>query len=430
MRSKRILNRSQQVMPAIQAAFACAWALVEATKRGIARDGVVGAVGEALSSAGGEIFVILGRNLQRQLRRLLAADDRYQALRARQRRRRSRRDEIVKRAHAGLVNNRKYLKGLFGYEGACEFLGLRGPTAREPRDLHLQLEEAVWWARGWDEQPEPLVAGGAEEAEKCLVRLEDLYAELDGALEEIGRGDREMEAAMLAQRAAMAEFDRAFQHSAGAMEAQLIEAGLPALAAAVRPGVGRRGRPLKNRPVDRYPDLVARVVAEGLMEFDVAEEEGVRDGSAGDESVSTGAGKGLARKRIIEHALPEHSAGERKIEQPVPERSEGEEKSGHLLPECSGSEEKSAHLLHELAGGEEKIEQPLPESATRMVGGFFAGLTLSPPVAACGRARRGNDLGRRSYRVERRGRPQAGRSRLERVRKVTSSWWQRLVRAA
>ncbi len=452
MRSKRIKHRFKQALATIHAAFAFADAVVEATRRGLCQGSDRATAGAAPEQASGEIFVILGRNLRRQLERMLAADDRYRSLRARLRRRRSRRDKIAKRGYALLVDTRKYLHGFFGYEGTCEVLGLRGPTEREPRALHRQLGEVVWWARNRDGKPEPLVAGGEDEAEKCLTRLEELHEELDQVIDEIGRGAREVEAAMLDQRAAMAEFDRAYKHGAGAMEAQLIQVGLPTLAAAVRPGVGRRGRPLKQRPVDLYPDLVEQVRNEGLVELDVTVAGDVRNGMAGliagskeaadgsglnvaspevaghgsevDGSVSIGARKGSARDGITQQALPKRSAGEEIIEQPLHERSGGEEKSEHRFHERSGREEKSEHLLHQRSAGEEKSEQPLHESTAGEASVVFSRLKLSPPAAACGRDPRRRDLRRRPQVLA------TGRSPLKHEQRANPSWWQKLLRVA
>ncbi len=459
MRSQRVRNRSRNATPTISAAFAFADVVVEATKRGLRRNPLTTAAEEAMASSSGQVFVILGRELEDQRRRLLDADDRYQELRTRLRHLRRRRDEAAGHAYRGLVAARKVLKGLFGYEGACGYLGLRGPTKREPPDLNLQLGDAVWWAHNYDAEIEPFYAGAEEEAEDCVAYLEQLHGQLDHALRDAGQGARETEAAMLDQRAAMTEFDHTYQHVAGALEAKLIEVGLPTLAAAVRPGVGRCGRPLKRRPVDRYPDLVEEVRLRDLIGLeledsisagngaevqsaslksssdgsarDLASRPAAGDRDAADGTVSTGARNDSAQVEIIEQPLPKRSTDEEKTERLLPERSGDEEIIQHAIHECSGDDEKSRHLVRKQTGGDSKIETPLHKSSTRRPSTFVAALTLLPPVSACGRDPHHRDLGPSGYRVERRpGGPAAGRSPLKKMRKVTAAWWQRLVRAA
>ncbi|MCP3956972.1 MAG: hypothetical protein GY719_03885, partial [bacterium] len=61
---------------------------------------------------------------------------------------------------------------------------------------------------------------------------------------------------------ATAAFDRSLKATAHRLEAVLDAGGLFSLADAVRPWTGRRGRPPKEKPVDLYPDLVARAMAD------------------------------------------------------------------------------------------------------------------------------------------------------------------------
>ncbi len=452
MRSNRVHNRFQKAQPTIEAAFAFDDAIVEATRRGLQGDPGPGAMEGAPEQASGEILRLLGRNLRHRLRRMLAVDDHYQELRARQRHRRKQRDAIAQSGHALLVNVRKYLQGFYGWDGACEVLGVWGPTEREPRALHQQLGEGLWWARNWDGMPEPLIAGGEKEAEECLARLEELYSELDEVIDDVGRGDRQVEVAMLDQRAAMAEFDRAYQHGAEAMEAQLIQVGLPTLAAAVRPGVGRRGRPLKQRPVDLHPDLVEQVRADGLVDLELPVSNDVRnegtslaasskdagDDAARDLASPDAAGDGIEADRRVSNGARNSSADEEIIEQPLPERSEGEEIIEHVFPEWSGSEEesrqplrerpeddeKSEHLLHERSGGEEESEQRFHKPDQGAASGVLSRLALRSPLVACAQTPRRRDLERRP------GGPAAGRTPLIEVEGPKAPWWQKLLRAS
>ena len=250
----------------------------------------------------------------------------------------------------------------------------------------------------------------------------------------------------------MADFDRAYQHSAEVIEAQLIHAGLPTLAAVVRPGVGRRGRPLKTRPVDLYPDLVEQVRAEGLIDLDVTVSDADWNGARGPAAGSKEAGEGSARHsvstddagngnkadRSVSRDARKGSAGEEKIRQPLHEqpgneeksrqlfheRSEDEEKSRQLFHERSEDVGKSQHLLHERSEDVEKSEQPLHKPTTGETSDVFSRFMLSPPIATCGQDPRRRDLSRRP------GGPSTGRSPLRQEPRAKPSWWQKLLRVS
>ena len=149
MNSKRVNRRFQQALPTLWAAFACADVIAEAMRREMCRDGGPDAVDPPLAGSSRDLFVLLGRNLLRKLRQLVTVDGRYQELRARQRRYQARRDRIAKRLNRELVDVRRFFKGLFGYQGACEYLGLKGETAREPWALWHQVSEAVAFSGCW-----------------------------------------------------------------------------------------------------------------------------------------------------------------------------------------------------------------------------------------------------------------------------------------
>ena len=397
-----------------------------------------------MASASGQTFVILGRELEHRRQHMLAADDDYQEERARQRQRRRRRDRCARRANRGLVAARRILKGLFGYPGACRYLGLSGPTEREPWALHFQLGEALWWARNHDAEVEPLHAGAEEEAEACVASLELLHEALRQAIAGVLHGSRDVEAAMLEQRRAMADFDHTYKHVARVLEARLIEIGLPTLADAVRPGVGRRGRPLKQRPKDRYPDLVERMRAGGQVVLDDAPSKAADHGSGQDiaasdvtgnrdaarEGVMTAARDDSAGLEKTEHPFPECSTGEEKIEHPFPERSTGDEKSEQLLPERSKGEEKSPHVLPERFAGGEKSEQPLYKLAAGDASDLVSRLKPSPAVRSCAQDPRRRDLEPRRD-ISRRPKGKAlSRLSAKPVGAESPAWWRRLLRVA
>lgn len=479
MPSQRVRNRSHQALPTLWAAFACADAVAEATRRQLGRSV---RSEPSLAQSSGQTFVLFGRGLQRQLRALLTADGRYQRRRARQRRYQARRDLVARRLQREFVQVRRYLKGLLGYRGACEYLGFSGPSPREPTEVFYQVREAVLWAQS-RQVPEGLFAGLEHDVRQRIDHLDALCRQLDLAMGDVARGRCEVDSAMLDQRQAMRDFDRFYKESARAMESQLIFVGLPSLAEAVRPGVGRRGRPLKERPVDLYPDLVERVRAEGLIDLDPAlskplaaargpeaarsldegtatedpraSRAGVEEGGAGLETgsrdlsdgqqaqavpacgdaageaglarLATGSRNGSAGGEKIEQSRPERSRGEEKTDRVFLDRSAGEEIIEQALPERSAEKAEIEQAFRERASGEEKIEQAFPESAAGHASGVLARLTLPPPVAACGRGR----AGQAGYRIGRRRRPLSGPSAAGEKKPAAPPppWWARLLRA-
>ena len=467
MRSQRVKNRFHQALPTLWAAFACADVVTEAARRQLRRSGSPPAAEPAPTWATGQVFIILGRRLLHVLRRMLTADEHYQRLRDRQRRRQKQRDRIAKRAYSELTAARRFFRGLLGYENACRHLGLQGATAREPTTLYHQLDEVLDHlerraaaAHGELAEADDSWAPKFSSCEAAVARWgERLGAsrdELRRALDDVGLGKCEVVQAMLDQRAALADFDRTYKASAHNIEAQLILNGLPTLAAGVRPGVGRRGRPLKKRPVDLYPDLIEQVRSEGLMDLDAADVEtvsagsrehaassndaagapardstspnGVRNGSPADWGATGAAPEALRHESKIDRPLHKLPGSEEKIAQDVDEQSEAGSKIDPSPHDLSVSDEKIELGAHELSVGESKIDPPLHKPPAPESSGLLAGLTLPPPIPDPG-CRHGGDGRRGSYRPKKRSvRLAAGRSTAPKARKT--AWWRRLLPAA
>ncbi len=227
----------------------------------------------------------------------------------------------------------------------------------------------------------------------------------------------------------MAAFDRTYKHVAGVIEARLIEVGLPTLADAVRPGVGRRGRPLKRRPKDRYPDLVERVRAGGQIAVDEAPAKAAGNGSGQDVAVSNVAGNGDAVEETVANAVRNDSAGLEKSEHPFPERLMGDEKSEQPLHKRSAGDEKSRHVVPVYSASDEKSEQPLHKSRTHEASDVVSRFRPSPAVQSCVQDPRRRDLEHRGD-VARRPRGRAMSRASVRPAKTEPAWWRRLLRVA
>ncbi len=457
MRSKRVQNRLQKAVAPLWAAFACAEVVGEAMSRLVGPGGVDSPSVPSTGDSSRGLFRLLGRGLLRQLERLRKADDRYQRLRARQRRRQVRRDVVARRLYREVVAARRYLKGLFGPEGVCLYCGLQGETPREPWELLALARETVLWAQSREVIPESDWPNAEALGAKCIDDLDALCRELDEALEAVGRGHRETEAAMLGQRQEIKDFDRVCNESARAMEAKLIFVGLPTLSAAVRPGVGRRGRPLKKRPVDRYPDLVQRVCDEGVIAVELKDprttSEGVatlspegESGSAhlgsdrgdapkGSEGLATsrdGLGEGKGSLMAISPASRNGSAGSDLVEQAFLERSTREEKIEQAFPECEAGSDLIEQPSPEPSGSEEKIEQLFPDSQLGKAASVVSGLRPLPPAAVCTKRSVGGYRPPRRSSAHRPPAHRSGASTTERstLRQAAATWWGRLKRSA
>ncbi|MEM7585091.1 MAG: hypothetical protein AAF560_16995 [Acidobacteriota bacterium] len=337
MTPKSILHRTRAAQPVLWAAFEFADVAEEAMRR---------TLGTTVNgpTATDSFFVGIGQAIQLLLDSMIEADVRYQNLKLRQRRIRRQRDHVAQRLYGELRDGRRLLEGMLGRETARDLIGDIGETQRDPFPLLYQAEDVALRLIESEYQPENELARGAIEA--VASTLEASARELDEALDEVIGGRTETTAAMLDQRRAMKDFDRTCKNGAILLEEQLFMAGLPSLADLVRPGVRRRGRPPKQRPKDRYPDLILKLAT------------ATQDRARSLEDGSTPKGK-------IKQPFHECQDGARKIEQPFHELSEGEEKIEQPFRECQDGTRKIEQPFHEPSEGEEKIEQPFHGSLER-----------------------------------------------------------------
>ncbi len=214
-----------------------------------------------------DVLRLGARDLEQRRDAMVEADTALERTRAELRRRRARRDRRARRLYDFLASIRKLLKTLLGYEAANDYLGMRGPT---PRDPHALLRDARYVAGVLGDParaPECAVAeNGRLKTSDLARRLGALCDPLAGALSAVTAAACAEVAAQEHQRRAIAEFDWHYLHTARLFERMLDYCGLPTLASTVRPGVKRRGRPPKVQPVDDYPDLVERALGRGVLE--------------------------------------------------------------------------------------------------------------------------------------------------------------------
>ncbi|MEM7355583.1 MAG: hypothetical protein AAF657_32515, partial [Acidobacteriota bacterium] len=178
---------------------------------------------------------------------------------------RQRRDHLAKGLYRELSWIRRCFNGLLGYKEACAYLDLAGPTPRDPADLVAWAQQAAGVLADSEKAPAYESAEGGRLATSGLAALLAEQGEaLQAAIRAVHRAVQGESAAREARLKVITAFDQEHQWSARTLESVLDYLGLPSLAATVRPGVKRRGRPTKERPIDAYPDLVRRVLGEEL----------------------------------------------------------------------------------------------------------------------------------------------------------------------
>ncbi len=209
-----------------------------------------------------DLMRLAAAELEDLCRAMVEADAALHSSRATLRRRRRRRDRRASRLYDFLATTRKLFKGLFGDRAVIDHLGLRGPTPRNPRIL---LTDARYAGAALADPERELEcsysASGWFKTSAMARRLGTRCDRLAEALAAVISADAAESAAQELQRRAIEEFDPCCLKTARLFERLLDDLGLPTLASNVRPGVKRRGRPAKSRPVDLFPDLVQHGIA-------------------------------------------------------------------------------------------------------------------------------------------------------------------------
>lgn len=165
-------------------------------------------------------------------------------------RHRRRRDEACEKLYNYVRDVRKLSRSFFGRARGDDFLGLHGPKPRDPEKLHLDagrvltsLADATWPV------PEVLSDGAKMTPEKVAKRIAALHKKLGEENKALTAGETQEALAQAAHTRAERAFDVFHGRGGRYLEAALNLAGLDDLAAQVRPGVGRIGRPPKAETV-------------------------------------------------------------------------------------------------------------------------------------------------------------------------------------
>ncbi len=159
---------------------------------------------------------------------------------------RRRRRQTNDRLYGKIKALRDVCRNVFDGDEGDTFLGLRGTLPRHPKELHAacgpvvrRLADGQW---PMPEHPEWLEV----DRDKVARGLIDAHRELGEALDAVRKGETQKAVAQVAKDRAAEAHKIFLGKSTRFLESALELAGLDELAATVRPGVGRMGRPPKK----------------------------------------------------------------------------------------------------------------------------------------------------------------------------------------
>ena len=381
MPARRVQNRLDSIPATTRAAHAASEVVDEALRRQsqFPED-------TAIWAGTGAMFIALGREMEQRGQRMLAADRTLDDAREESRRLQQWRDRLAKSLYQEVGELRRRVHAVLGRRSGVEYLRfLGGATSRDPVELARQARRCHEVLTA-DAPPASPVRGVLHQWGTIAESLRSSAKELARAARDVYSAHAAEILALRNQRQAIEDFDALYRRGTRFLEAQLDIAGLPSLADRIRPGVGRRGRPRKEKSVDAHPDLVRRAL-ESDSDVDGKSQRGLRELAEGEE--------------IIEQRLRELPIGLEKSEQGLDEQPETVEKSQQRPREFveNGISDDIVEI--------ERQRRP----RKRIVFGLANRMTRRPrPVVVEKKVGRGWPL--------------------EEVREVAAEWWKRLRRVA
>ncbi len=250
--AKKALARIDQGDTAASVALGCA-ALLDA---GLAEQlGPATAAEEGLD-CGGRLAVRSARRLQGLKARLEVCQEALARIRDELRPWRRQREQATEGLYEVAKRLRQFCRAVYVEGAGDDFLGLHGKLPREPKELYAacgpvagRLADAEW------PLPERRTEGFDLKRDKMVGTMIRRYDDLGEALSAIKQGETREAVAQAAKNRAAEAHELFLAKCARFLEASLELAGLDDLAATVRPGVGRPGRPPKKRLAAAADDL-------------------------------------------------------------------------------------------------------------------------------------------------------------------------------
>ncbi len=228
---------------------------------------------------------LMAEALQRCLRRLMRADVALADLEREDAKLRRQRDASLRVLHRQLGDLRTLVTGRLGREPSRTFLGLKGESSRDPIVLLRQADRAVERLRDFEKKPRGAGFSDAERERRAapLAEQADVLRQVD---RQVGCAAKDLDAARLDRRRALADFNQVFIRIAFWFEQTYRAIGRDDLADKVRPSKQYPGRTAaemkeRSRPAAAEPEPAAR-----LLSFDplrhVARALGFRNVAASD----------------------------------------------------------------------------------------------------------------------------------------------------
>lgn len=370
-----------------------------------------------------DIFRFVASDLEEAGELMVARDEILIRHRAQLRQARRTRDRLAAELYRELSQTRKFFMGLVRTRVGGEDLDLQGPTPRDPEALQHWAHRAVAVLADPEKAP---VRPDAKDGETSMFaqRLSTRRDALRTAISAANTADSAEAEALQAQRDAILAFDNEHLRAARLLESLLDILGLPSLAETVRPGVKRRGRPPKKRPIDVYPDLVERVLGKEDRERALQTAAEKRGGPSSLEVTDLTA---RAPQEKIEQGPRKRKDAERKIEQGSHKLSKGEEKIEQGSHKHSRDEEKIEQGSRKHLADDRKSGNPLRKSAAWPPN--LASVRLTPPERDHRSRRRiVHGLGARLRSRRPTVRSEAPPAAPNTLRQAPATWWQRIIR--
>ena len=241
--AKKALVRIEEGETAASVALGCA-ALLDA---GLAEQLGPAVEGEEGLDSGGRLAVRAARRLQALKHQVEICREALARVRDELRPWRRKRERAHEELYENIKHLRRFCRGVYQDGEGDDFLGLHGALPREPKELYAvcgplasRLTDARW-------PSPPLRMEGIEfKRDNIAQQVLEHYDQLGEALAAIKEGETREAVAQAAKNRASETHAVFLAKSTRFLEATLDLAGLDDLAAAVRPGTGRRGRPAKK----------------------------------------------------------------------------------------------------------------------------------------------------------------------------------------
>ena len=241
---KKTLVRIEEGETAVSVAYGCASLLDAGLEEQL---GPAIAEEEGLGS-GGQLAVRSARRLQALKHNLEMTQDALARIQDELRGWRRRRQRATEQVFDKAKRLRKLCRHYFEEGEGDDFLGLHGTLSSEPKKLHAAFRPVIGRLADLEwPMPQGTINGLTVDREELVEGLLEGYKELDRALTAVKDGTTREAVAKAARKRAAAAHNTFLGKCTRFLEAALELGGLDELAAAVRPNVGRRGRPPKEK---------------------------------------------------------------------------------------------------------------------------------------------------------------------------------------